>query len=67
MSAVPCLARRRRPALKPRERHAQGVGLDGNAQRQATVFQAVSAHLIQHCPTGRVPSFTVSTRADLPG
>ena len=37
--AVLCLARRRSLALKPRKRHAEGVGLDGNAQRQATVFR----------------------------
>jgi hypothetical protein len=55
---VPCLARRRSPALKPRKRHAEGVGLDGDAQRQAQRVQAVSADLIQHCPTGRVASFT---------
>jgi hypothetical protein len=56
--SAPCLARRRSPALKPRKRHAEGVGLDGDAQRQAQRVQAVSADLIQHRPTGQVPSFT---------
>jgi gamma-glutamylputrescine oxidase len=35
------------------------VGLDGDAQRQAQRVQAVSADLIQHRPTGQVPSFTI--------
>jgi hypothetical protein len=39
MSAMPCLARQRSQALKPRKRHAEGVGLDGNAQRQARLFR----------------------------
>ena len=42
------------------KRHAEGVGLDGDAQRQAHRVEAVSADLIQHCPTGRVPSFTLN-------
>jgi hypothetical protein len=31
------LVRWRSQALKPRERHAEGVGLDGNEQRQAII------------------------------
>jgi hypothetical protein len=36
---IPGLAWWRSQALKPRQRHAEGVGLDGDAQRQATIFK----------------------------
>jgi hypothetical protein len=35
----PGLAWWRSQALKPRQRHAAGVGLDGDAQRQASIFR----------------------------
>jgi hypothetical protein len=52
------LVRWRSQALKPRQRHAEGVWLDGNEQRQAIISAPTGADLIPHCQTGRVPSFT---------